>query len=249
MCSCQKQTSHHLSPMLLHFLGKEGIRAAGGDDVIKDEYLLTLEESPVKVHDAHLGNLLLSSSSAFMNRQAVLHQDKMGITILNTAQSAHLLAELLVAASVHFLTTSRHTKENHVLHLLAILFLQIGIHHLRHLLVGFIPSVLESIDKLSCFLGILTHIADSCRKYFKKKPCFLLNWAFMPSSITLAIKIPFKKLSVQMVRSPNLHFPFIPHIVTLTLVHPSDVLGLLLRNGFAVQLHQLLILASLLVPM
>ena len=38
----------------------------------------------------------------------------------------------------------------------------------------------------------------------------------------------------------NLHFPFIPHIVTLTLVHPSDVLGLLLRNGFAVQLHQLL---------
>lgn len=43
-----------------------------------------------------------------------------------------------------------------------------------------------------------------------------------------------------MVRSPNLHFPFIPHIVTLTLVHPSDVLGLLLRNGFAVQLHQLL---------
>ena len=43
-----------------------------------------------------------------------------------------------------------------------------------------------------------------------------------------------------MVRSPNLHFPLIPHIVTLTLVHPSDVLGLLLRNGFAVQLHQLL---------
>lgn len=43
-----------------------------------------------------------------------------------------------------------------------------------------------------------------------------------------------------MVRSPNLHFPFISHIVTLTLVHPSDVLGLLLRNGFAVQLHQLL---------
>lgn len=38
----------------------------------------------------------------------------------------------------------------------------------------------------------------------------------------------------------NLHFPFISHIVTLTLVHPSDVLGLLLRNGFAVQLHQLL---------
>ena len=38
----------------------------------------------------------------------------------------------------------------------------------------------------------------------------------------------------------NLHFPFIPHLVTLTLVHPSDVLGLLLRNGFAVQLHQLL---------
>lgn len=177
--------------MLFHFLGKEGIRAAGGDDVIKDEYLLTLEESPIKVHDAHLGNLLLSSS-AFMNRQAVLHQDKMGITILNTAQSAHLLAEHLVAASVHFLTTSRHAKENHVLHLLAILFLQVGIHHLRHLPVSFIPSVLESIDKLSCFLGILTHIADSCRKYFKKNPCFLLNWAFMPSSITLAIKFRLK---------------------------------------------------------
>ena len=43
-----------------------------------------------------------------------------------------------------------------------------------------------------------------------------------------------------MVRSPNLHFPLIPHVIALTLVHPSDVLGLLLRNGFAVQLHQLL---------
>lgn len=178
MCSSQKQTSHHLCPMLFHFLGKEGIRAAGGDDVIKDEYLLTLEESPIKVHDAHLGNLLLSSSSAFMNRQSVLHQDKMGITILNTAQSAHLLAELLVAASVHFLTTSRHAKENHVLHLLAILFLQVGIHHLRHLLVGFIPSVLESIDKLSCFLGILTHIADSCRKILQEEPLLLAQLGF-----------------------------------------------------------------------
>jgi|GEM_PF-4548834 hypothetical protein len=43
-----------------------------------------------------------------------------------------------------------------------------------------------------------------------------------------------------MVQSPNLHNPLIPYIVALALVHPSDVLGLLLRNGFAVQLHQLL---------
>lgn len=43
-----------------------------------------------------------------------------------------------------------------------------------------------------------------------------------------------------MVRSPNLHFPLIPHIVALTLVHPSDVLGLLLSNRLTLQLHQLL---------
>ena len=43
-----------------------------------------------------------------------------------------------------------------------------------------------------------------------------------------------------MVQSPNLHNPLIPYIVALALVHPSDVLGLLLRSGFAVQLHQLL---------
>ena len=43
-----------------------------------------------------------------------------------------------------------------------------------------------------------------------------------------------------MVQSPNLHYPLISYIIALTLVHPSDVLGLLLRNGFAVQLHQLL---------
>ena len=43
-----------------------------------------------------------------------------------------------------------------------------------------------------------------------------------------------------MVRSPNLHFPLIPHIVALTLVHPSDVLGLLLSNRLTLQPHQLL---------
>ena len=71
-----------MSAMFLHLLGKDGIRATGGDDVIKDEHLLTLEKRLVKIHDAHLGNLLLSSSSALMNCQAVFHQDKMGITIL-----------------------------------------------------------------------------------------------------------------------------------------------------------------------
>lgn len=95
-----------MSAMFLHLLGKDGIRATGGDDVIKDEHLLTLEKRLVKIHDAHLGNLLLSSSSALMNCQAVFHQDKMGITILDTTQSAYLLAELLVAALVHLLTTS-----------------------------------------------------------------------------------------------------------------------------------------------
>ena len=43
-----------------------------------------------------------------------------------------------------------------------------------------------------------------------------------------------------MVRSPNLHFPLIPHVIALTLVHPSDVLGLLLSNRLTLQLHQLL---------
>ena len=43
-----------------------------------------------------------------------------------------------------------------------------------------------------------------------------------------------------MVQSPNLHYPLIPHIVALTLVHPSDVLGLLLSNRLTLQLHQLL---------
>ena len=43
-----------------------------------------------------------------------------------------------------------------------------------------------------------------------------------------------------MVQSPNLHYPLIPHIVALTLVHSSDVLGLLLSNRLTLQLHQLL---------
>lgn len=43
-----------------------------------------------------------------------------------------------------------------------------------------------------------------------------------------------------MVQSPNLHFPLIPHIIALTLVHSSDVLGLLLSNRHTLQLHQLL---------
>lgn len=43
-----------------------------------------------------------------------------------------------------------------------------------------------------------------------------------------------------MVQSPNLHYPLIPHIVALTLVHPSDALGLLLSNRLTLQLHQLL---------
>ena len=43
-----------------------------------------------------------------------------------------------------------------------------------------------------------------------------------------------------MVQSPNLHYPLIPHIIALTLVHPSDVLGLLLSNRLTLQLHQLL---------
>lgn len=43
-----------------------------------------------------------------------------------------------------------------------------------------------------------------------------------------------------MVQSPNLHFPLIPHVIALTLVHPSDVLGLLLSNRLTLQLHQLL---------
>ncbi len=46
-----------MSAMFLHLLGKDGIRATGGDDVIKDEHLLTLEKRLVKIHDAHLGNL------------------------------------------------------------------------------------------------------------------------------------------------------------------------------------------------
>ena len=43
-----------------------------------------------------------------------------------------------------------------------------------------------------------------------------------------------------MVRSPNLHYPLISYIIALTLVHPSDVLGLLLSNRLTLQLHQLL---------
>ena len=37
-----------MSAMFLHLLGKDGIRATGGDDVIKDEHLLTLEKRLVK---------------------------------------------------------------------------------------------------------------------------------------------------------------------------------------------------------
>lgn len=33
-----------MSAMFLHLLGKDGIRATGGDDVIKDEHLLTFEK-------------------------------------------------------------------------------------------------------------------------------------------------------------------------------------------------------------
>ena len=43
-----------------------------------------------------------------------------------------------------------------------------------------------------------------------------------------------------MVQSPNLHYPLISYIIALTLVHPSDVLGLLLSNRLTLQLHQLL---------
>ena len=43
-----------------------------------------------------------------------------------------------------------------------------------------------------------------------------------------------------MVRSPNLHYPLISYIIALTLVHPSDVLGLLLSNRLTLQPHQLL---------
>lgn len=48
MCFTQEQTSHYMRPMSLHLLSKEGIRATGGDDVVKNYDLLALEKGTSK---------------------------------------------------------------------------------------------------------------------------------------------------------------------------------------------------------